>query len=199
MLPEAAKGLYDFLWTDENTALSESPGITLAGSMYRDESSAQPKFRSLPLEALEKIIPHFDYVFIEADGSKTLPLKAWAEWEPVITASTTVSIGVLPLNQLGMPVDSSFIHRLPLFLQLTGAKEGEKLNLTHISRVVSGWNGAKGLFGAAQGKKILFINQAEDKTSLQAAHDLAIILKETACPLDSIIAGSVKRNIWTSC
>ncbi|MFR3878481.1 MAG: hypothetical protein ACLTYW_10430 [Collinsella sp.] len=39
---------------------------------------------SAPAEPLNELAQRFDYVLAEADGSKRLPLKAHAAWEPVI-------------------------------------------------------------------------------------------------------------------
>ena len=45
------------------------------------------KFSS-PAEPLDQLAQRFDYVLAEADGSKRLPLKAHAAWEPVIPSGT---------------------------------------------------------------------------------------------------------------
>ena len=43
---------------------------------------------SAPAEPLDQLVQRFDYVLAEADGSKRLPLKAHAPWEPVVPAGT---------------------------------------------------------------------------------------------------------------
>ncbi|MFR7669405.1 MAG: hypothetical protein ACLU0O_00050 [Collinsella sp.] len=43
---------------------------------------------SSPAEPLDHLAQRFDYVLAEADGSKRLPLKAHAAWEPVIPSGT---------------------------------------------------------------------------------------------------------------
>ena len=43
---------------------------------------------SAPAEPLNELAQRFDYVLAEADGSKQLPLKAHAAWEPVIPSGT---------------------------------------------------------------------------------------------------------------
>lgn len=43
---------------------------------------------SSPAEPLDQLAQRFDYVLAEADGSKRLPLKAHAAWEPVIPSGT---------------------------------------------------------------------------------------------------------------
>jgi probable selenium-dependent hydroxylase accessory protein YqeC len=206
-------GLFDFFF-DEAAGQSFTPsnGITLAGNPRRRGGLAGSfSLSSFSLPALESIIPLFDYVFIEADGSRTLPLKAWAHYEPVITESTTISIGILPLWTLGKPVSGGFIHRLPLFTALSGASEGDSIKLEHYVPVISGFTidgidmdsppeqadagRAHSLFRIAKGKKILFFNQVEDRQQFENARRLVAMLppgfrKE----LFAVIAGSIREQ-----
>ena len=46
-----------------------------------------------------------DYVLVEADGSKQLPLKAHAAWEPVMPEGSTQSVLVVGASGFGRPVD----------------------------------------------------------------------------------------------
>jgi probable selenium-dependent hydroxylase accessory protein YqeC len=152
-------------------------------------------YKALPLDALERLIPLYEYVFIEGDGSRSLPLKAWADYEPVVTESTDITVGILPLWTLGMPVDASIVHRLPLFLELTGAKAGGKLELKHLAALITGRGARGGLFKAARGKKILFFNQVEDDISLKRARELTSMLPDDFKDnLHGIIAGSVQND-----
>jgi probable selenium-dependent hydroxylase accessory protein YqeC len=160
---------------------------------------------------LESIIPLFDHVFIEADGSRTLPLKAWAHYEPVITESTTVTIGILPLRPLGKPVSQEFIHRLSLFTALSGAEEGSTIGFDHYVPVISGRSvdgvdmdaalkqadggGAHSLFHIARGKKILFFNQIEDREQFWNARRLTAMLPpDFRGELLAVLAGSIHEN-----
>ena len=65
---------------------------------------------SAPAEPLNELAQRFDYVLAEADGSKRLPLKAHAAWEPVVGASG-----------LGKPV-TEVVHRPELFCERCGCK-----------------------------------------------------------------------------
>ena len=60
-----------------------------------------------------------DYVIVEADGARRLPLKAHATWEPVIPACSNRTIVVFGASGLGHPVREK-IHRPELFCELTG-------------------------------------------------------------------------------
>jgi probable selenium-dependent hydroxylase accessory protein YqeC len=122
----------------------------------------------------------FNLVLMEADGSKTLPLKGWADFEPVVPDWTTVYIGVIPLWPVGKSVSAALIHRLPLFEKLTGSKEGKTITLEHIANAITGTNG-KGLFSAAKGKKYLYLSQIEDETAFEQAEQLMRLLPHEFC------------------
>jgi molybdenum cofactor cytidylyltransferase len=50
-------------------------------------------------------------ILVEADGSRTLPVKAPAEHEPVIPQCTTLLIPMLGLDAIGAPIDEEHMHR----------------------------------------------------------------------------------------
>ena len=76
---------------------------------------------SAPAEPLSKLARRFDYVLAEADGSKRLPLKAHAAWEPVIPAATANVIWVVGASGLGKPV-AEVVHRPELFCERCGCE-----------------------------------------------------------------------------
>ena len=133
------------------------PGVTLAG--HFNETSG--KLESLPPEDLEKLVADHDFALLEGDGAKGLPLKAWAAHEPVVPPFTTLTIGVLPLWPLGKVISEDLAHRLPLFLELTGAAAGERLTQKHILSIITGGKTQPGLFAKARGKKLLFFRYAD--------------------------------------
>ena len=51
-----------------------------------------------------------DYVIVEADGSKRLPLKAHASHEPVIPENTRKTVCVVGTSGFGKPVEQT-VHR----------------------------------------------------------------------------------------
>ena len=173
------------------------PGVTLAGT-FNEKSG---KLESLPPSGLEQAAPGYDLVLVEGDGSKGLPLKGWAEHEPVVPRCTTVTVGVIPLWPLEKPVSPETIHRLPLFCALSGAKPDEPIGAAHIAAVICGLrqDGSaaplKSLFSAARGKKILFFNQIEDEAAMRYAKEVTALLPLAFCSgLEYIIAGSAREN-----
>ena len=167
------------------------PGVELAG-VFNEKSG---KLESLPPDELEQKISSFDLVLIEGDGSQGLPLKAWQEGEPVVPQFTDLTIGVIPLWPLGKPVSNELVHRLPLFLELTGARVGEAIEARHIQRLICG-RSLPGLFDKALGKKVLFFNQIEDEKSLKQARQIAEGLPaDFRSALSGIVAGSVREDM----
>ncbi|GHU27507.1 hydroxylase accessory protein YqeC [Spirochaetia bacterium] len=190
LVPPSATGFYDHYCN--GSPRETKNGITLAG-IFNEKTC---KLESLPLEMLEHIVPEYDLVLIEGDGSRGLPLKAWADGEPVIPLFTTITVGMIPLWPLGMAVSESIVHRLPLFSLLSGAQEGEPIKLEHLVRVITGTPNVKGLFAAAHGRKILFLNQVEDSKILEQAQELLSLLsKDVRAGFAALIAGSVQQNI----
>lgn len=76
---------------------------------------------SAPAEPLNQLAQRFDYVLAEADGSKRLPLKAHAVWEPVIPAGTVNVVWVVGASGLDKPV-AEVVHRPELFCERCGCK-----------------------------------------------------------------------------
>ncbi len=74
---------------------------------------------SSPAAPLDQLAQRFDYVLAEADGSKRLPLKAHAAWEPVIPAATaTLSgrrrLGARQAHQRSRPPPRALLRALRL-------------------------------------------------------------------------------------
>ena len=195
-VPPEDTNLYDWYCGSGELPASPAPGVTLAGVF----NNANCKLEALPSGELEKSAAGFDLVLIEGDGARGLPFKAWADHEPVVPAFTDLTIGVLPICRLGEPVSEKIIHRLPLFIALTGAKAGEALTMEHLRLLVTGRSSGSaaplpGLFAKARGRKILFLNQVEDDNALEKAKELAASLtEEFRLTLDLIIAGSMRED-----
>ena len=91
-----------------------------------------------------------DYVIVEADGSKRLPLKAHASHEPVIPENTRKTVCVVGASGFGKPVEQT-VHRPELFCARTGA---------HMSGIVTPELAAQGII-AEHLADIVVLNQAE--------------------------------------
>lgn len=130
---------------------------------------------ALPMEALEALA---DYVLVEADGSRGLPVKAHLPHEPVIPANAGQTVVLAGASGFGRPVREA-VHRWERFCALTGAEAEDPVTAENLERLLS---------AEAIGDKI-FINQAE--TALASARRLAKIFPRP------VYAGSLRGGTWT--
>ncbi|MEY8336445.1 selenium cofactor biosynthesis protein YqeC [Lachnospiraceae bacterium 62-35] len=61
------------------------------------------KLSALPEAFLQELESETDILLVESDGSRHLPLKVPAQWEPVILPETSLVIGCVGLSALGKP------------------------------------------------------------------------------------------------
>jgi probable selenium-dependent hydroxylase accessory protein YqeC len=180
---------YDFICTDSEMMPiyihMKDNGIYILGSRVNGEN----KILGLSEKELDKLAPYFDYIIIEADGAKKKRLKGWSEFEPVIYKKTTKTIGIVDIQAFGMVISEDNIHRSKIFCELTGAKQRELVNLEHLFNIIIN---PLGLFKAALGEKILYINKVEGPSDLTLANTLAneVNLNDKKI-IDKVVIGSL--------
>ena len=103
-----------------------------------------------------------DYVLVEADGARGLPLKAHAPWEPVIPPEAGRVILVAGAAGFGHPI-REVCHRPALYAALAGAGEDDIVTPPLAASVIEaeGWG------------EIVFVNQAETAERRALARALA--------------------------
>ncbi|MDR0840766.1 MAG: putative selenium-dependent hydroxylase accessory protein YqeC [Christensenellaceae bacterium] len=102
-----------------------------------------------------------EYVLIEADGSRGLPLKAHAAYEPNVPRETVRLVYVVGMQGIGKPI-SACAHRPALYAALLGREE------THIvtpadamaAMAAEGFGHAVALLNQAEGARLQFARQA---------------------------------------
>ncbi|TJX68878.1 putative selenium-dependent hydroxylase accessory protein YqeC [Soehngenia saccharolytica] len=151
-------------------------------TFYADTSIGK-KVKCLDLNNIDEIIKRdvFDYILIEADGSREKPIKAPNETEPVITNYTTKTVGVIGLDSLGKPIQE-ICHRPEIFCKLTDKLIDDSVDINSITELVKS---PLGLFKNAVGEKILYINKIieisdaiEIKSSLKDVPGLKVVFGE---------------------
>ena len=137
----------------------ERSGVYLIGSSINEEG----KLKGLDLDALDKLsrLNVFDFILVEADGSKNKPIKAPTEWEPMVPESTTIMIGVIGLDSLGRFVDSDTVHRSEEFCRICECRKGDIIDEAMIAKLISH---PRGLFKNVPDKaeKMVFLNKVDD-------------------------------------
>ena len=106
-----------------------------------------------------------DYVLVEADGSRRLPLKAHAAWEPVVPAGSTQSVLVVGASGFGQPVREA-VHRPERFCELARCSPDDVATPDAVAAVIR----AEGLASR------VVVNQCEGEGALACARRLQALL-----------------------
>ncbi len=162
-------------------------GVTLISAGVKNGKVLPPNEAKLSQAAAM-----FDYVFIEADGSKMLPLKGWADHEPVIPSFCTATIGVATPSPVGEILSEKNTLRLPLFCEIAGAKVGDVVTPKHIANMIAH---TQGMFMKSVGRKILLINHDDNQKSYDDAIKIINCLPESfKAKLAKVVAFCLNSN-----
>lgn len=191
-------GCYDFLHEDIESYFRSKPnnlnGVTVVAKKINRDSN---KLMGIGNEDLDKLLPHFDIVLLEADGSKKLPIKGWKSHEPPVLIKTTKSIGVFPANFINKEVKQDFIYGFDEFNILTD--NSEYINFETMAKICFNKNG---LFKNSMGSLYLFLNKAD-------THEVAAVCEELSDYLNNqmvnktikfkVCFGSLKNGVYYEC
>ena len=102
----------------------------------------------------------FDCIIVEADGAKRRPVKAPADYEPVLPSRATMAIGVVGLDSLRKPITEEHVHRPELFCSIAAKHMGQIIDRSCIIRLILS---KKGLFKdvPAGCRKQVLLNKAD--------------------------------------
>ena len=120
------------------SADADDVGAALAGSRVVCVGSQAEKNGKLaaPELGMDVLAALADHVLVEADGSRRLPLKAHAPWEPVIPACSARTVLVLGASGLDHPVREA-VHRPERFCELAGCTPDDPATPELVARVAN--------------------------------------------------------------
>ncbi|MGD0004977.1 MAG: selenium cofactor biosynthesis protein YqeC [Anaerolineaceae bacterium] len=111
-------------------------------------------------------------LLVEADGSRKLPLKAPAGYEPPVPPWVNTVAVVVGLSGLGIPLTANTVHRAERFAAVSGAEMGKPVTMLSIVRtLMHPLGGLKNIPTGA--RKVVIFNQA-DTPALQAEATRAV-------------------------
>ena len=158
---------------DVAAALAEHGAVCVASESPEGKLCAP----ALSFEALAALA---DFVLVEADGSKRLPLKAHAPHEPVIPPNARRIIYVVGADGFGRPI-RQVCHRPERYAALCGASEND---------IVTPMLEAKVLHAEGYDTGWVYINKVETAESWRNAEALAALLP------GKVIAGSLWERVY---
>ena len=154
-------------------ALAEHGAVCVAGETAESKLCA-------PALSFETLAALADFVLVEADGSKRLPLKAHAPHEPVIPPNARQTIYVVGADGFGRPI-RQVCHRPERYAALCGASEDDivtpalEAKVLHAEGYDTGW---------------VYINKVETPEDWRNAEALAALLP------DKVLAGSLRERAY---
>lgn len=185
---------YDFLSIGQEKFYKYNTMMKNGIYVYGEKVNEENKVIGLCEKDLDKLKDQFDYIIIEADGSKRKPIKGWKDNEPVIYSKTNKTVGVLDIKTYKNKISNKTVHNCEQFCKITNSEIGKLITFESLSKMITNPNG---MFKASKGEKILFVNKAEDTYYLNKAYKLRKMLYEYYPNfLDQIIIGSMKKNIY---
>lgn len=127
------------------------------------------KISGLPKEIAEKLIEIADFVLVEADGAKRLPLKVPAEHEPVILEGSNLVIGVCGIDAVGKKINEA-CHRANLVSEFLNTNEEHIINACDVAKILSSTEGQRKDVRCSY--KVV-INKVDAAEELKKAKDIA--------------------------
>ncbi len=142
------------------------------------------------LQAIHEFCTVYGFsLLIEADGASQRPLKAPADYEPVVPEWVDHVVVVSGLGGVGKPMDSESIHRPEIFGELAEIQPGGAIQVEHLVKVLGSTSG--GLKGLPEGaNRALFLNQAEGEIRMAQGARLAGELDKV---FDRVLIGSLQH------
>ncbi len=128
-------------------------------------------------------------LILEADGSRSIPLKAPGDHEPPIPDWVNWVIVVVGFSGIGRSLTNESVFRAERFSQLTGLPMGETIRLEHVRDMLLHPLGGLKNIPTGTLKAVLF-NQAESAFAKAAVKQIAPDLLRGG--YDRIIAGGLK-------
>ena len=137
----------------------------------------------------------FDYILVEADGSRQRSIKVPGAHEPVIPDGTTTTVGVVGLDILGTQISNTLVHRPEKFCWLTDKKIGDIIDGESITKLVLEPEGLFKTVPSGARKYVLF-NKADNRDRVKAAMGVISEIRRKAFnSLNFIIADMLKGRI----
>lgn len=169
--------------------------LLVVGGVEGDRARGVPP--ELPAEMLA--CSGVDWVVIEADGSRMLPVKAPAAHEPVVPNETSLLVVVVGVDALSGPI-REVSHRPERVSTITGLTPEETLTPEALATLLTSSQG--GLKDAPQAARVaMLINKVESASQLEAARRVAhCVLREPR--VERVAIGALQGRLssdWEVC
>ncbi|MET3617651.1 putative selenium-dependent hydroxylase accessory protein YqeC [Peptoniphilus olsenii] len=129
------------------------------------------KLSSITEHDINSIKKDFNYIIIEADGCRNLPLKMWKSHEPVIYNISNKNIAVFSAKTIDRKIEEDFIYNYAEFKKVI---EDRFVNEDVFLKLI---NSNPGPFKNFNKEKFVFFNQVETKNERTRVREVISYLK----------------------
>jgi probable selenium-dependent hydroxylase accessory protein YqeC len=133
----------------------------------------------------------FRWILVEADGAAGRPLKAPADYEPVVPTCSSLVVGVVGLDGVGQPLDERHVFRHDLFSRISGLPVGSPVTEESIACVIEH---PEGLFKGcpAEAGRLVLLNKAEDSRTREAGQRIVSLLSGSGKGrIEKVVIGAI--------
>ena len=147
--------------------------VLLVSGEDKDSRDGRKRLAGIAPRAIPALESSFDFLFVEADGSRSLPIKVPGPGEPVLPPGVGTVLGLIGLDCLGSRVLAGAVHR-PEGFEALGLDLGRVLGPAELA-IVAGH--PLGLFKDVPpgARKLVLLNKA-DLVSEAQAREVAVLL-----------------------
>ena len=165
--------------------------ITVAGAEIIADGNKIRGFNPVEIEKIQNS-GYFDIILIEADGARGKPIKAPAEYEPVIPLDTDIVAGVIGMDCLGTKINKQNVHRPEIFTGITGSSTGDIIETHIINRLLKS---TAGIFKntSPKSRKIVIFNKSDTTYRISKAKEIAENISESL-KIERILITSMTGN-----
>lgn len=185
---------YENLYLTEDIDYKDIKGSNSGLTVIGEEISKNNKLIGVDGEVIDDIfkMETFDYIIIEADGSKRKSIKAPASHEPVIPSLTTKMVGLIGMDCVNKKIYEQNVHRTDIFCGVTNSKIGDIINKDVIYNLIIA---KEGIFKSTpvNSEKYLILNKVETKEREKVADKIKAKVSLNNIDIN-IISGSMGRE-----
>lgn len=141
--------------------------------------SKDDKIIGFDIEMISDIFKNknIDFILVEGDGSKGMPVKGYSGFEPVVPEETEILISVLGMNSLHTHVNDENVHRVEAFKKITGLEDNDKIGCNNIFDL---FKHEDGYFKIKARRNFILLNRVDDKSRVCAEEIRSKVEKELA-------------------
>ncbi len=194
--PEIKKRPYDIFFTGSADTLlkQKSPDkgtITVAGTEIIADGKKIKGFSPVELNFIQKS-GAFDTILVEADGARGKPIKAPAEYEPVIPLDTDIVAGVIGMDCIGTKINKENVHRPEIFTEITNSSLDDVIGTQIVKRLI---NSPAGIFKNTSpgSRKIVIFNKSDTPYRITKAREIAENISESS-GIERVLITSMTGN-----